>query len=68
MATRIGLERILLPAGDIEIVEFEKPIDRVVELHSPIETTVKTMIVDNSSPVSNRKVESQNDVTQTTCT
>lgn len=59
----VGLERILVPAADVEIVEFEKPIERVMELHSQIEATAKTMIDHNSTPVTITKEELQNDAT-----
>lgn len=59
----VGLERILVPAGDVEIVEFEKPIDNVMKLHSQIEATAKIMIDHNSTPVTITKEESQNDAT-----
>lgn len=63
----VGLERILVPAADVEMVEFEKPIERVMELHSQIEATAKIMIDHNSTPVTITKEELQNDATLKTC-
>lgn len=62
----LGLERILLPASDVELVEFEKPIERVLELQSQIETAARIMIDRNLTVVPAMKEELPNDATSET--
>ena len=62
----LGLERILLPASDVELVEFEKPIERVLELQSQIETAARIMIDRNLTIVPAMKEELPNDATSET--
>jgi hypothetical protein len=56
----VGLERILVPGADVEIVEFEKPIECVMDMQSQIAATAKILIDYNSTP-NFTKVEPQDD-------